>query len=304
MADEVELDDDLQAYIQERLGDPFADSTTGEPDPTPDDGESEGVEDEGQVEEGGEEIPPVDSPPSNIFEVAPGVAISRDQALSFYQFDALLKGRPDLVGKIQDIINAPAGETVVQEPTPVSLDIPEEYRDDPAFKAIYDAYTAQNTRLGEMQQRLDQLQNVSVDREREEFRVLIDTQTARFQQEHSLSNEEMQKVTQTATNLEVLPKLLTGIDPITGEAGPRDRGQAIGRALEIAYWYLPEMREKALHGQVAERAKSTQRKQRLAGVSGGGGGSVPQNTDPRKMNQQERREAMIREVAGLGGQEE
>jgi hypothetical protein len=300
MADEVELDPELQAFIQERLGEPFE----GEPDPEPDDSEPEG-DDEGQEEEdGGEEHPPVDSPPSNIFEVAPGVAINREQALSYYQFDAILKGRPELVGRINDLINAPAGETVVTEPAPVSLDIPEEYRDDPAFKAIHDAYSAQNAHLTKMQQRLDELQSLTVDRDREETLSVIDTTRARFQQEHSLSNEEMDKVAQTAGHLEILPKLMTGIDPVTGQAGPRDRSQAITRAFEIAYWYLPEMREKALSAQVSARAKSTQRKQRLAGVSGGGGGSVPQNTDPRKMNALERREAMIREVAGFGGQEE
>src|SRR5215471_19656076 len=168
MADEFQLDEDLQAFIEERLGTPFEASTTGEPDPEqPDDGETEGDDDnEGQEEDGGEEHPPVDSP-SSIIEVAPGVAISREQALSFYQFDALLKGRPDLVGKINDLVNAPAGEPRVTEPAPVSLDIPEEYRDDPAFQAVHNAYTAQQAELSSMRERLDQLQNVTVDRERE-----------------------------------------------------------------------------------------------------------------------------------------
>lgn len=303
MADEFELDEDLKAFVEERLGHPFEDSTPTEPD------EPDGEDDQGTGEEDGgeeQEQPSPDSPPSEIIEVAPGVAITRQQALSFYEFDAILKGRPELAGQITDLINGRATprETVVDEPASVSLEIPEEYRDDPAIRPVYEAYSAQQARLAEIQKRLDDLQSVTVDREREEFNSLLEQTKLRFQQENGLSNDEMSKVMATASNMEVLPKLMTGIDPITGAAGPRDRQQALNRAFEIAYWYLPEMREKALQAQVSARAKSTQRKQRLAGVSGGGGGSVPQNTDPRKMTSQERREAMIREVAGFGGQEE
>lgn len=308
MAEEFELDPELKAYVEETLGNPFGETPT-EPDPAeeaPDEQPpADPGEEVGEEEEEGDGTTPSDVPlPSSIIEVAPGVAITRDQALSYYQFDALLKGRPELANEINDLVNGRPREVAAPEPASTSLEIPPEYADDPAIRPLYDAYAQQTQRIADLQKRYDEINDRTVVRDQEEIQSLIDQTRVRFQQEHGLSADEMAKVSATTERLNVLPSLLNGVDPITGQTGPRDRGVALTRAFEIAYWYLPEMRDKALQGQVSARAKSTQRKQRLAGVSGGGGGSVRQEVDPRKMTATERRDAMIREVAGLGGQEE
>lgn len=304
MAD-FEMDADLQAYVEERLGHPFEEEE-GQDGDAPDEEapEEEPAPDEG---EGEEESPPAPSEPSpsNILEVAPGVAITREQALSYYEFDALLRGRPDLAQEITALVNGHPREAGEQQPaTPASLNLPEGYEDDPYVKPVYDAYNASIDQLKAMQQRLDELERATTQRDNEEMNVLIDTQRIRFQQENSLTDDEMNHVVETAGRLNVLPALINGTDPITGQAEPRDRATALHRAFEIAYWSLPEMRDRALQTQVTKRATTTRRKQRLAGVSGGGGGAVAQNTDPRSMSPLERRAAMIAEVAGLTGNEE
>src|SRR5262245_55044181 len=143
MPEEFELDADLQAYVEERLGYSLTDApdVDGDNEVTPnDDGELEETaptEDEGEEEATPPVAPSEPSPsdPSNIFEVAPGVAITRDQALSYYQFDALLKGRPELAQEITDLVNGRPREGEATQPaTSPSLEIPEDYRDDPYVK--------------------------------------------------------------------------------------------------------------------------------------------------------------------------
>lgn len=314
MSDEYELDPELKAFVEERLGTPFADETPP-PDPDEEDEEEapEGTEDDagGEVPEPpesgleGHTEPDVESGQSGIIEIAPGVAISREQALSFYQFDALLRNRPDLANEINDLVTGKgnqAGAGAPPAPAPAALPPLDEYADENT-KAYYAAYEAQQKRMVELQEEIGKLRDVTVTREQEELKSIVAQTTSSFKEEHKLSDEEIRQVTETAERMNVLPSLLSGTDPITGQTGPRDRVTALHRALEIAYWYLPATREKALAAQVQDRAKATRKKQRLAGIAGSSG-SMPKEA-PAPKTENERRAAMVAEVAQLmNGREE
>jgi hypothetical protein len=308
MADELALDPELQAFVEERLG-PFTDTDVpNEPDESTEPDEvPEEVPDEGEPSAPvgpGTEEPPPEEPQSGIVEIAPGVAVTREQALSYYQLDALLRDNPDLFREVSEVLNRKSSGRGVtagppETPLPATLDIPADEFIDDRTRALYDAYNQQRAYIETMNQRLDALNDITVAQQREEIGALVLATKEQFAKEHNLTPAEATEVEQIAGRLNVLPSLMQGTDPLTGQPQQRSRTEALHRAFEIAYWQAPKYRERALADQVAERAKSTRRKQRLAGVSGGGG-SVPKNM-PAPKNEQERRAAMIREVAAAMG---
>jgi hypothetical protein len=92
---------------------------------------------------------------------------------------------------------------------------------------------------------------------------------------------------------------MAGTDPITGQPVPVDREFAVRRALEIAYYSVPDYRNREYQSQVKSRAQDQQRKQRLAGI-GGSSGSVPRQT-PIPNTPHERLDAARREMAEYMG---
>lgn len=300
--DDFELDAELQAFVEERLGSPF-DETPTEPDEPEPDEEVEPVE---VPDESPDEIPePTEQPsePSTV-QLAPGVELPKDIALSYAQFDALLRNDPELFKLINETVQGRrAGGTATQPTVPPAPSIPELDVDeftDPAVKSLYEAARAQQATINDLNSRLQQVTDVTLTRENEEFQSLLNHTRETFSKEHNLTRSQMDQIQATAERLNVVPSLMRGIDPITGTTSPRDRGVALNRAFDIAFNYIPEFREKAVAEAVQARAKSTRRKQKLAGVSGSSGG-VPKS-EPVPTNERERRAAMIKEVAEAMGE--
>lgn len=287
--------------------DPEAPETEPEPEPEP---EAEPDDQElPEPPEPGEETPgtPADTePPAAVIELAPGVNLPRDLALSYYEFDALLRQDPELQHLIDEHVRGRSGggegSPGRQQPSspPTIPDIENLDLEDPAIAALYNTAKQQQEYLQSVEQRLAQLSDVAFTREAEEVATLITNTKVTFATQHNLSTDEMEKVASVAERMNLVPSLLNGIDPVTGQPCPRDRGTALNRAFDIAYWYLPEFREREVTEAVTKRAKSAQRKQRLAGVSGSQG-SV-NKTPPQIRTEQDRREAMIRDVAEYLGQ--
>lgn len=308
MADEFELDDELKTFVEERLGQPFSDETPTEPEsPEP---EEEPVpvstlDDEPETPQ--EPTQPESESPSDLLDVAPGVQLPKDVALSYAQFDALLRNDPELFRLINETVQGRGAGGVSTQPTlppaptlPTLPQLADDDLTDPALKSLYDTARSQQALINDLQSRLQQVSDVTLTREHEEFQSLLNTTRASFSKQHDLTKQQMDQVQATAERLNVVPSLMRGIDPITGTTTPRDRSTALTRAFDIAFNYIPEFREKALAEAVQARAKSSRRKQKLAGVSGAGGG-MPR-TEPVPTNERERRDAMIREVAEAMGE--
>lgn len=305
--DETELDDELRSFVEERLGHPFTDETPTEPD------EPEGPEPDEEVEpvevpdEPPDEVPEPTEQPSeeDAFQVAPGVSLPKDVALSYAQFDALLRNDPELFRLINETVQgrragAPSATQPTAPPAPSLPEITIDEYTDPNLRALYETARAQQQYITDLNARLQQVSDVTITREREEFQSLLQTTRENFSRQHSLTRAQMDQVQATAERLNVVPSLMRGVDPITGTVAPRDRASALSRAFDIAFNYIPEFREKALAEAVQARAKSSRRKQKLAGVSGSGGG-MPKS-EPVPSNERERRLAMIKEVAEAMGE--
>lgn len=311
MDDDVELEPDLLAYVEERLGRPL---DTSEPDPdeveedTDDDDET--AEDDSEPGEG-ESEPPLPSAAvseDDLIEVEPGITLTRGQAKSYKQFEAILNGDPELYRLLDEHIHQPPAAGGVSSPASPAVDppaaapsLPEltpEDLEDPTIAALYATAQAQQARAAQQEQQIRQLTDVTVTREQEEVTHLILQGKESFAKERTLTPDEMNRVEAVALRMNVIPSLMRGVDVITGETVPRDRAAALNRAFDIAYNYLPEFRERAIEAAVIDRAKTTKRKQKLAGI-GGASGSVPKNIPIH--NQTDRRNAMIAEVAGMMG---
>lgn len=323
--EEYELDPELQEFVEARLGrsvidldalhasqDDPGDDETDEPDEETEEapGEPDTPEEPGEGDDEGEPGPPPEgtplSHPSAYIDLGDGRVLPRAQALAYYDVDSILNDDPELRQQIDDLVRGRAAGGGAQPHSPatpppaVLPEIPEEYLEDEAVKALYDLAKQQQEQYAQMDQRLKQLSDVTINREAEEVMSMIQNTKVSYSKEHNLTDDEMEKVASVAERLNVVPALMQGVDPITGEHVPRDRTQALQRAFDIAYNYLPEFREREVERAVAERAKSQRRKQRLAGVSGTSG-SVPKNA-PAPRNEQERRSAMINAVAEMIGQ--
>lgn len=305
MGDEFELGEELKSFVEERLGNPFASDTPDEPVTDPDD---EPVPDSTEpADEPENPVEPVSEPtPDDGSVTLPnGAILSREEALSYAQFDALLRNDPELFRTITETIQGRAASAGAQTQAPSSRApaLPEFDEDDlrdPNVRSLYDAARQQQEYINQLDARLNQLHNVTIAQQQEELQSLITSTRGEFATKHNLSREEMDKIQGTAERLNVIPSLMRGVDPITGQASPRNRTQALSRAFDIAYNFIPEFRDRSIAEAVKERAKATKRKQRLAGVGGSSGG-VPKN-EPMPTNDIERRNAMIREVAEAMGE--
>ena len=155
--------------------------------------------------------------------------------------------------------------------------IPQELLDDPEMGPVVRLLQAQQADLETTKQQLAFVSDIAVSRAQEELSARVTAGIHEFRDAKHLTEEQLIEINKVAANLNVMPSLASGIDPITGETIDRDPQRAAYRALEIAYWQMPQYREQELASQVSTRAKDQRRKQKLAGVMGGSG-SVARTT--------------------------
>lgn len=213
----------------------------------------------------------------DLIEVSPGVHMTR-AAISL-----ALANRPQEVptGGDGSAAGEPTSAPAVHPTTaPVIADIPaipQEILDDPELAPIVQMLQSQQSTMQQQNQALSYLNDIVVTRETEAIQARVVAGINKFKADKNLDDAQITAVNQVAARLQVMPILASGIDPITGATVPRDAEQAAFRALEIAFWQMPEHREAAIALETKQRAKDSRRKQRLAGVAGGSG-SVQRTT--------------------------
>jgi hypothetical protein len=119
-----------------------------------------------------------------------------------------------------------------------------------------------------------------------------------FAKAHTIDRQEVDKLSQIAARLGVLPQLMSGIDPITGAPTTPDPLKAFDRALEIAMLSVPEYRDREFRRSVQSQQDEA-KKRKLLGAVGGTSGSVARVTTPPKAGSPEARKAMLAEVGSM-----
>lgn len=227
-------------------------------------------------------------------EVSPGVFMTREAIAAALQRpepqipaggDGSATGEPTSAPVAPPAAAAPAAQepaAQVTEPpaAPAQFQIPQELLDDPELAPFVNIIRGQQATLDQQQAAITTLHDITVNREMEAIQSRVAAGITRFKTEKSLDDEAVHKINMVAANLQIMPSLASGTDPLTGQTIPRDPEQAAYRALEIAFWQMPEYREAAIQQEAVNRAKDSKRKQRLAGVSSGNGSVARTRTVP------------------------
>lgn len=247
-------------------------------------------------EEPGEEEPEVPPPGAEAWTYDDGLRIDRNQARVYAEFEQFLINNPQVAQAISQAIGAqpePARPSEPQAPTvPEGLDL-----DDPAVRALWNELVAQREMVAKTNDLLARHEAQLTQQNQSTTESLINNASLQFAKEHNLSDTEMQRVRDTAGRLQVLPSLLAPTDPLTGVPRRVDPMAAIQEAFNIAYWQLPELREREMQRLTTKQREDRKRKGKLAAL-GGTSGSVPRQVnvpnDPAA-----RRKAMIADVAAM-----
>lgn len=267
-----------------------------EPDETgPDEEPEEEPEGPETPEEQGEEEPETPAPSADAWTYDDGLRIDRDQARIYAEFEQFLINNPQVAQAISQTIGA-QGEPAKPEPqapaVPEGLDL-----DDPAVRALWNELVAQRDLVARANETLQRHESQLTQQNQSTTESLINNASLQFAKDHDLSETEMKRVRDTAGRLQVLPALISPTDPITGVPRKVDPMAAIQEAFNIAYWQLPELREREMQRLTKKQRDDRKRKGKLAAL-GGTSGSVPRQVnvpnDPAA-----RRQAMIAEIAGM-----
>lgn len=195
----------------------------------------------------------------------------------------------------------PSPATAPPPAAPAATDpnaIPEDVDlDDPTIKFLYDAHQQTAAQLAQVTGVLQQTLAANERAARETSDSLYRQASETFRDAHGLTDDDVQILAKTAAGLNILPALMSGIDPVTQLPSRADPLAAINRALEIAYFATPEYRDRAIVDETARQAARDTKRRKLAAV-GGNSGSVARST-PAPTTEQGRRDAMLREVGEM-----
>jgi hypothetical protein len=153
------------------------------------------------------------------------------------------------------------------------------------------AYVALQRQLSELGQTLSRHDQIINQRAAVENEGVMNQVRAQFKTAHSLDDTAMAKVYDAAQ------AYAPSLTEFSRQGVPLH--DALERVFSAAYWSMPEMREAELARQV-ETQKADQARKAKAGSLSGSSGSVPRSSTP-PMNETQRRDAMIREIADAVG---
>lgn len=279
-------DEDVEEYARKLLA--GEEDSTEVDDDTDDLGEEEVVQDDDSSDDGEVADP---EPATGLVTSPESPPLTPEQLLSYAQFDAILNARPDYRAQVEAMVRGevPAPTPPVSQPDlPALPELDAEYLQDPAIKALYDSNRATLDALAAERARVDQLTQVTQVRASEEFQARATAAKAEFAKSRGLDPAKVEELA-AYVDQRGLKQLIN----------PADLMGSITQVLDMAYWAQPEYRTAAIEDAVKSRTEKNRKRQKLAGV-GGGSGSTPRNA-PTPISDEDRRAAMIREVAqGFG----
>lgn len=262
-------------------------------EPEPDAEPSSAPEGEPGGEGDGEPTPVTDDPQAS--------PLTPDELAQLQSIRDAITNDPALRDRIVDYYNggggapAPIAQQVSPPPPPVpafdpsSLDLT-----DPSVAALYSYLTEQQATIESLRQSQTQIANQSYEAMRVQTDALYKRAADSFRESRSLDDTEMDRVASVAARLNVLPALMSGVDPLTGLPSRPDPITAMTRALDIAYNSIPEYAAKVKAAAEQTQRRHNSRKQKLAAVQGSSG-SVPRTPAPPA----DPKQAMIQEVAAM-----
>lgn len=291
-----------------------APETTDDQDDT-DLGEAgEGGDQSGTGGDGTLQPPPPPAPPE-LIDLGDGVVVPRERVLAYEEFNARLADDPTLRSLIQEYVTtgrvpgrgdegvAPTPQaTTPSAPAPTPYDNPPaDYADDPAFMAIWEAnkaaYNAQQATIAQLIQAQQFTQQRDAEAEQQRNVAIVNQAAEAFKTARGLTDDDVMKLRTTAARLNVVDSLLSGIDPLTGAPSNPDPIQAVQRALEIAYYSMPEYRNRDITNAQQQQRDEKKRKAKVGSLSGSSG-SVPRTT-PAPTTPEGNRAAMLAEVGQM-----
>lgn len=290
---ELELDSELEAAANHI----FQTGETG----SGDSGETGSVEPESPESE--PITPPESSSADELWAWDDGFKLTKDQARSYAELEAYLYANPDKAKVLSEALSG--GEPSPTQPqgspevptTEISID---EFTS-PEVRQLYEAYQQTQQELESLRGTTSNVESYVATQQEQTANSLMNRATVSFKEQFKVSDDEVETLKNVAARLNVLPSLMSPVDPITGQARRVDPLAAIEEALTIAYWQIPEFRTRAISSEVDSHNKDRARKSRISSLQGSSG-SIPRE-NPTPTTQDERRTAMIAEVAGYLGRE-
>lgn len=282
--------DDLEKYLQDRFGDKEVE--------TPDEVIEEEVTE--PTSETPEEETPKEEVEEELYSLGDNRSLSRSQIEAYYQFEERLRTDPNLQKVISDYLSPQSplpGETPVAPRTDTApargaTEIPEEYKDDPIVGPLYNKIAQLESLVGNTQASIQAQQAAS-------YNSIVNRARSSFKEQYKLDDKEIARVEEVAVRLGAVPAFMSGVDPITGMPVKPDPLNAVTRAMEIAYAQLPEVRKAAEDRVIAQGRDDRVKKTKLSALSGPGTNSKKTPVPVTQLNESERRDAMVREVAEM-----
>ena len=300
-------DAELQSYLDTRF------ATNGTDEPTVDDGG------DGSTEPPSGEATPLGSPDGDLegvweYDLEDGqkLRITRDQARTFAEFEAFLAANPDLAEAIGGAVVGTHKFLPVETPAPQATTPPSSPQgvapleppdaldlDDPVQRAVWERLVATNEQLQQATEIIGRHEAQLQRQQAETTGSLLAKATDLYRDAHKeLTDEDMGEITTVVARLNVLPAMLSPVDPVTNLPRQVDPIKALNDAYDLAYWQIPRLRDAQLRAFQAEEQQSQQRKNKLSSL-GGSSGSVPRQPTTVPSDPQERRKAMLSEMSSM-----
>lgn len=291
------------------------------PPPSP---EAEPDEPEPDEEEAPETAPPLEpeeAEPAPVQPDAPDVvtingrAWTRDQLEAFARFSDSLDQDPSLqslltsyyTGRLETLQQPPqqAAPAFPVQPAPAAYLPPpappapalDEY-EDPRIVALQQQIAQQNTYIAQLAQAQQLQAQQQVAQSQQAASTLMNRASASFAEQHGLTDDEVLRLRKSASRMGHIDAFMSGIDPITNAPTRPDLLSATERALEIAYWADPALRQREIDRAMERQRERNRKRQRLAGV-GGSSGSVSRTPTAPAPGTQDARAAMVAEVGQM-----
>jgi len=233
----------------------------------------------------------------------------RAQLEAWAQFDNLVSTDAAFRDLIQGYLQRrsqgqpePSPLAPVDQPTLPQL--PSHYAEDETIAGLYNVVRAQQELLDRTVRESRQALNTASSQAQRTYVDITRGAMSEFAAQRKLDEPTMNSIMKTVVQSGLANTYMRGVDPITGEStvdprsGSPDPYQAIMRAMDVAYYLVPETRQAEIDRGVQQRIdraqKDATRKQKLAGVSGAAG-SVPR-TQTVPDAPRDRYDAMVEEM--------